>query len=347
MKLIKSLLASPVARAVFWIAVSALLIYLALRDVNLADVWQALSQADGGFVLLALVSVAINVWAKAARWWVMLNSSEKKVGFVPVIKALMTGQTLNWFLPGRVGDLSRAYVAGSSGPGRSFTLGTIGVEKVLDTLFYLLIFLAALFLLPLPSWITDSGYTLIVLTLILVGGILALSSYPDWFTRQVERFTFWLPASERIKMVARFQSGINSLKVLRSRSQLLKLVLLSTLVWATAAWTPYLTAQALQLQVPFKAALVVLVVLQAGISLPGVPGRIGVFQYLCILALGLFDVNQAAGLSYGILLQAIVLLPTTLVSLFFFGSMGIEPMRIKSMRQPDNPKDTSGVIIDE
>jgi len=343
----KAVFSSPIVKALFWISISVLLIFLALKDVKLADVWVTLLQANGRYVVLALISVAINVWAKALRWWVLLNITEKKVGFSRVIMALMTGQTLNWFFPGRVGDLSRAYVVGSSGPGRSFTLGTIAVEKVLDTLFYALIFITTLFLLPLPSWINDSGYTLTVLTLVLVLGMLALSSYPEWFVRQVEKLTFWLPERERVKMVARFQAGIASLKVLRSRSQIFKLTLLSALVWGTAAWTPYIVAQALSLPIPIKAALVVLVVLQAGISLPGVPGRIGVFQYLCILALALFNVNQADSLTYGILLQAIILLPTTMISLLFFGALGLGPVRIKAMKAPESKADTSGVMLEK
>lgn len=344
---VRALISSPIIRAIFWISVSALLIYLALRDVNLSEVWSTLVHSNPAFIVLALLSVAINVWGKAMRWWFMLNVTEKKVKFNQVLMALMTGQTLNWFLPGRVGDLSRAYVAGSSGPGRSFTLGTIAVEKVFDTIFYMLVFITTLFLLPLPSWINDSGYTLTVLTLVLVLGVLALASYPDWFVRQAERWTFWLPERERVKMVVRFQAGLASLKIFRSRTQILKLTLFSALVWITAAWTPYIVAQALELQVPLKAALVVLVVLQAGISLPGVPGRIGVFQYLCILALALFGVSQADGLSYGILLQAIILLPTTMISLFFFGVMGLGPVKIKTMQTSENKKDPGGVIFEE
>ena len=38
--------------------------------------------------------------------------------------------------------------------------------------------------------------------------------------------------------------------------------------------------------------LLVLVVLQVGITLPSVPGRIGVFEYLCILSLAVFGVAQ-------------------------------------------------------
>jgi uncharacterized membrane protein YbhN (UPF0104 family) len=101
---------------------------------------------------------------------------------------------------------------------------------------------------------------------------------------------------------------------MRRRYDLLKLALLSVAIWGTAVWTNLLTFQALGLQLPWTAAAVLLVVLQAGISVPSVPGRIGLFQYLCILSLGLFGVSQSQSLSYGILLQAIVFILPTLLS---------------------------------
>jgi len=86
------------------------------------------------------------------------------------------------------------------------------------------------------------------------------------------------------------------------------------------------------------AALLVLIVLQAGISIPSVPGRIGIFQYLCILTLALFGVGQADGLAYGVLLQAVILIPITLISLVFFAMLGyvVRPPRgVSSISKQD------------
>jgi uncharacterized membrane protein YbhN (UPF0104 family) len=65
-------------------------------------------------------------------------------------------------------------------------------------------------------------------------------------------------------------------------------------------------------------------VLMAGISLPSAPGRIGIFEYSCILALSIFGIRQAQALSYGILLHAVVLLPTTLLGLLAFLRLGVK-----------------------
>jgi hypothetical protein len=79
------------------------------------------------------------------------------------------------------------------------------------------------------------------------------------------------------------------------------------------------------MQLPVLASMIVLVVLLAGVVVPSIPGRIGIFQYLCILALSPFSIDQAMSVSYGILLQGIIMLPTTLVSLALMSILGLRP----------------------
>lgn len=330
---IRKFFLSSQVRVWAWIALSALLLYLALRGVNLADIWDTLRQADARFIGLAMVSVALNILFKASRWYVLVEPSKKGVGFGKIIMSLMTGQTLNWFLPARIGDVSRVYVVGGLGPGRSFVLGTVGVEKALDMFSYVMLFLVALLLVPMPSWLNNSGYIFSTITLILIFGIIALASFPDWFLNLSERMLFWIPERYRSKLISWISASLSSLEILSKGSGLLKVAILSALVWGTAIWTNHLTALALGLQLPFTASLVVLVVLQIGITAPGAPARIGVFQYLCVLALGLFGVDQALGFSYGVLLQAIILIPPTLVSLFFFGFLGLGPKSISLLEE--------------
>lgn len=56
-------------------------------------------------------------------------------------------------------------------------------------------------------------------------------------------------------------------------------------------------------------ALLLLVVLMSGVSVPPLPGNLGVFPYLCVLVLSLFGVNRETSLVYGIVLQIVAYLP--------------------------------------
>jgi glycosyltransferase 2 family protein len=325
--LIKSILSSSWARLFFWSIAIGVMLYFPLRNVNLSDVRNILREAQTQFIILALFSIFLNVWAKAARWEVLLGPSGKQIGMGKLIISLVSGQTLNWFLPGRVGELSRAYVIGGLGPGRTFVLGTVALEKVLDMISYALLFLILLLTFQLPVWIQESGFTLILLAAVLGAGVVALASNPDWFSGLFERLISWLPMRVNQQIQPRIQSGLSSLKVIRKRQDLIKMAFWSAIVWGTAIWTNDLAARALNLDLPLTASLLVLVVLQAGISVPTIPGRIGIFQYLCIISLALFEIAQANALSFGILLQALVLIPTTIMSIgsiWVFGDVRIK-----------------------
>ncbi|MCI0520642.1 MAG: flippase-like domain-containing protein [Chloroflexi bacterium] len=320
---------SPFVRLAFWAAVAGLLIYLLVNDLDLAAAADALRHASPWWIIPTLVSVLVNALAKAARWQVLLQSSGKPAPFGKLFMALISGQTLNWFLPGRVGDLSRAYVAGGMGAGGAYALGTIALEKGLDTAAYAALFLVILALLPLPEWLSQPGITLSVVAAFLAAASVLLLIRPPWLRQLYEKAAARLPVSVRGKVEGWIRNTLASLEVLRSRADLVKLAAWTGVVWGSAVLTNHLAALAVGLRLPVTAAAVTLMVLQAGISLPGTPGRIGIFQYLCILALGLFGVEQEPALLFGILLQAVVLLPTTLLSLVFFGLLGVNARSLR------------------
>ena len=323
------------------LTVSGLALYLALHDVDLVKVGQALGNAQAGYVGLALISVMVNVLSKASRWQVLIGGDhgetsnveigsdavDTQVGFSNIFKALMVGQMLNWVFPARIGDISRIYVIGRMGPGRSFVLGTVALEKVLDVLAYALLFLGLLLVLPLPIWISESGYYLTVLAVLLLFSVVILAKYQTWFVRLLERITVWMPEKIRVYLIPRVQKGLGSLGVMRRISDLLQLGLWSILVWGTAVWTNHLIAQALGLDISWTAAIATLVVLQVGISFSQVPGMVGIFQYACILTLAIFGVDQVYGLSYGILLHITVMLPIIILGLFFFWQLELKNVK--------------------
>jgi hypothetical protein len=66
----------------------------------------------------------------------------------------------------------------------------------------------------------------------------------------------------------------------------------------------------LNIEVPLVlASLLVLVVVHLGLVVPTSPARIGVFHYLCLLALLFLGVDRSQALAYGFVLHSIVVLP--------------------------------------
>lgn len=246
----------------------------------------------------------------------------REVQISKTFSALLVGQMLNTIYPARFGDLSRAYTIGGIGPGRVFILGTVLIEKILDMLSYAFLFIFLLFLIPLPTWVSESGYTFAGLAVAISIVTFFITFKRDWVVRIGRTIFDYFP--DRIKTFAnsKFLSALASLDVLQSWQDLVKLALWSALIWGTAILNNHLTLLALGIHLPLTASLLILIALQAGITIPSVPGRFGVFEYICVLALGIFGIEQTTGFSYGILLHGIVMLPTTLLGLLFFSLTG-------------------------
>ena len=331
---------SGIFRFVLSLGISGLALYLALRDVDLAQVYYSLRNAEASYLELALVSVMINVFSKASRWQVLVSTKQgeslhdvcgvpvaTKVSFNHVFKALMVGQMLNWVFPMRIGDISRIYIIGGMGPGKSFIFGTVALEKVLDILAFSIIFLGLILVYPLPTWISESGYYLTILAIILLLSVIIIAKYQIWFAEKLGQITILLPKKAYDYLIPNIRTGLYGLGVINRASDLVKLGVWSILVWGTAVWTNYLIAQALRLDIPWTAAIVILLVLQVGISFSQVPGMVGVFQYACILTLAMFGVNQFDGVSYGILLHITVMLPIIVLGLFYFWQLGLNNVK--------------------
>ena len=315
--------ARPVVRWGVGIAIGALSLYLALQNISWPEVMTAFKQADWLYMGLALLSVIFGAGAKVIRWRVLMGGNGRRVTFVRLILAHLAGQSLNMIYPARAGDLSRVYVIGELGIDRMFVLGTVILEKLWDMFSYALVFLLLLLLIPLPGWVSESALGVIAITLIFFVASFVVSYQRAAVVHLAERLTKWLPERFHGRFIERVQAGLNSLSVLKSRIDLLKLTFWSTVVWVTAVLNIHLVLLALRLRLPLTASVLILVALQAGISLPTTPGRLGIFQYICVLTLSIYGIDQALAFSYSVLLHSVALLTVLLSGLVCAWVLGL------------------------
>ena len=305
------------------ILISGLTLWLSFRTISLSDVLAVFSQVNWFFILLGLGCVLINNLSKAWRWAFLIGSSDKKISYKSILAALMIGQMINLVVPSRLGEVTRAIQVGGLGPGRSFILGTIVLEKVLDMLGYGVLFVFMLLTVTLPDWLRQTGIGFLFMTLLITGSLAFIVFKQDWF-RKILDFCFRIiPSRFRNFLVPRILAGLNSLSQLKDWKTLVVLVLWTSFIWLTAVFTNYLIAQSLRISLPWSAYVLILLSLQAGISIPSVPGRIGVFEYICVLVLALYGVEKQIAVSYGLLLHIVVLLPVIMTGVVLMGNPGL------------------------
>jgi uncharacterized protein (TIRG00374 family) len=299
------------------LALGVLLLVLALRSVDPAGLATALMDTDPLLLLLGLVTVGVTVVAKSLRWRLLFYPRHRDLSWMGLLSALLIGQTVNLLLPARLGELARAYVVGEAeGQHKLLALGTIVVEKLLDGLTLLLLLAVLFVVVPVPDWLRVSGAASALVLGIVLLAVLLLTGQRHRLLGAMDRIGQIVPPLERLGLRRRTATLADGLRSLKSRRVNLRLLLWTAAIWLLAGVTNYLILLALGIEVPLLvASLVVLVVVHLGMVVPSSPARIGVFHYLCLLALSLLGVEQSAALAYGFVLHAIVVLPVIFAGL--------------------------------
>lgn len=310
---LKRILSSPGFRLSLAVFVSALTLYLAIRPVDLAQVRIVFGRVDWRFVVLGVLSGSIGIVLKIGRWLLLLRQPEQTrpgetvtlPGWKPVAASFLSAQMINNFFPLRLGEIGRVAVVGRNGVGYAFVAGSIAIEKAFDLAAFAIIFGMLLVKLPSAGLLGERAYWLAGAGVLVLGLLLLVAS-------QQKRLAGLLPDHWNAWLVRQARAAFTSLSALRRPCQLAGLAGLTALIWGLAWWTNQLSLQALGLDLPVSAALLVLAALQVGVSLPSLPGRVGVFEYVCVLALQIFGIDAATALSYGILLHVVVYIPVVL-----------------------------------
>jgi hypothetical protein len=305
---------------VSWLIAAALLAWLAAQ-IDLPVVKAGLRVIYPGWLGAALLSVVAAVVLRVARWRALLMGAPGVYpAWASLWRATLWGQGLNLLLPLRAGDLARAYGVKHTGrSGAAYALGTIGAEKLLD-LAWLCAALLSLFLFPAHSSPSERGglwggntsdlsallpASHVAIPLLAMGGILTLA----WLLGRAslpagQGWPAWRRAA--VDGLGRLGAGLT---VLSRPSVLWPAMAWSVPLWLGHAFNNYATARALAMPMDWRGALLVLVVLQAGLAPPSTPAKIGTFQALCVASLSWLGHSLAMGLAYGLVLQLVVMLP--------------------------------------
>jgi uncharacterized protein (TIRG00374 family) len=298
----------------FWVQVLLGLVlgltalYFAAREVSLRELALVLRHVSLPWLGLTLVSSLLTPVVKAIRWRRLLYPQGPALGLARLTGLLTLGQAINMLLPGRWGELVRTYFTGEEmGASKSFVLGTIAAEKLLDLVALAFLTVALIPFVALPPWLADRvGY--VILAALTVSGIAAaVLGGRDLWLRIAEKGLRTLPKPAAGRWEARLAAAMDGLGALRDRRAAVAIWGWTLVVWLVSALTNWLLLAAFGLEPSLRIALFLLVVLQAGVAVPSTPGKVGVFQFLCVLAFSVFEVPASVAFAYSVVLYLVVL----------------------------------------
>lgn len=302
--------------------VSAGFLFLAFRNVQLAELGAALGRIHPAWLLLAVAISFLIMVFRAWRWQIELRPLEHiPFGRLWVVTAVAY-LAIN-LLPARIGEVVRPWLLSRrSSVSFSNVVGNLVVEKTMDAVVTLLYILVGLVTIDnLPDWVRTGARIPAIGAVVLVTLVLLLYWRGEAF---VDRTVLgYLPERFGAGLKRVISAIVAGMRVLPNTRLLLAVFLISLGLWFLPILSSYVMIRAFDFDLPFSAAVVVFIFIGFGTAIPNVPGMLGPYQYACILALGLFGVPQVDALAYGLVLNAVQFLTIVVQGLIAMPLAGV------------------------
>jgi len=306
-------------------AVSALFLYLAFRGTDFPKLLQALTGANYWWLLLSFCILILSHSVRAWRWRFFLDPTKKGIGLRNLFSGVMIGYFVNNGLP-RAGELARPYViAKLESISASAALGTVVVERILDTFAFILLMLVIPLVYNGPllesfPWLNDAGLIVSFVMLPLVAFLVILMIRRDWTDKLVHQLARILPdrLGERVnRTVHLFLDGF---LFLMDPAATAKIFMMTVAIWGLYLLMMYAAffGFGLNERLGLRAALVTLAISSIGVAIP-TPGGTGTYHAFTSQTLTrLFAVDPTIALSYATATHAVNFIGTSIIGAYFF-----------------------------
>jgi uncharacterized membrane protein YbhN (UPF0104 family) len=311
-------LIARILQIVVGFAISALAIFLLLKQVDIDRLGSELAKAQPLPIAIVAVCVMGSLVTRAARWQLYFLP-ERRVPFGPLLSTLAISYMASTFLPLRAGELVRAvFLSQRESIAVARIVGTILLEKLFDFLAIGVMLAFVVVVTPpcrsdvvepqqpqsgcLPP---DALLALRFVALVILVGFGFVVALAIWRTRtlsllQLVEDHLPLGIGQRFGLVhaaRQFAEGTDSL---RSGHLWIQLLGWTTITWLFAVASSLGGAMALGVNLGPAALLFWLALTSAGQAVPSSPGYVGVYHGATVVALTSFGVDQT--LAFGVAL---------------------------------------------
>jgi len=295
-----------------WFFILATLLYFALRNAPLLDIWKALKQLQLYQVVVILVINAIVISLMTTRWWIIVRAENPSVPFLPLIGYRLSVFGLSYFTPGpQVGGepLQVLYLQKNHGLSYARATSAVIMDKLLE-------FLVNFILLGIGAWaivrvglVSENGIRLnlsliglagllmwpIVHIILLYNGVMPISKI-----LLSQPFIQKNHASIRLVIIAERMASAFCQKHVRAMFLAIAISLLSILGIAVEY---YYFVYILGMQINVIQVFAALTAMQIAFLMP-LPGGLGALEASQVFTLGAFGQPASAAISLTLLMRA-------------------------------------------
>ena len=281
---------------------------LVALKVDWQEVLRSVRQANGAWLLAGILLTLTTYLLFAVRWRLIARKAFP-LRTRDAFSYIMIGYLANMVMPLRLGDVSRGVLtARKTGAGTMTVLATMALERILDVATILAFALLVSFKMSIPAPIRVAAlsfaWAMAVAILLAFSLLLLPESLKEKLLAMGDRMP-QRPVTFARSMVRQFKAGIGSLL---DTPLLTGCLACSGLAWAVFAGANLSFLYAFSFDLPWQAAVFLLVVVNLGSAIPSSPGFIGVYHYLVVLALSVWAIPKSAALGYALATHGLTLM---------------------------------------
>ncbi len=295
------------ARAVVGVGISVVALALVVRSVDVGAAWNVLRRAEPGWIVLLLLFVSADVLLRAVRWRILL-APLARVSLRRTLGSLLVGYLANNLLPARLGELVRsAHLGAVTGVSRSTILGTIVVERVVDTVVVVAIAAIAILVLSIRGIVASAvlvGLAVSALLVVAIAAGIAAHRLPG-----ASRLAAFIGRWPRIHHVLRrLRAGLAIASDVRTMAAA---VVLSVGSWSFTVLAFAVAAQAVGIEPTMGQAALLAAGTNLATAIPAAPGYVGTFELAAVTIAGSVGIAAEPALAFAVLVHAMSLLLTS------------------------------------
>ncbi len=296
------------ARSGIGISISIVCIVLVLRGVDLGQTADVIRGARPAWLAVAAAAVVADLAFRALRWQTLIAPIHP----VPLRRLsayMLVGYLANNVLPARLGELVRSHYLGDrEGISRSATLGTVVVERVVDTVVLVGIGAAAILVLNVRGVVVSAILVGVALAgLLCVALALALAAHRLPGAGRVAAFLSRWPRV--VGVATRLRDGLRVAALPRTIGAA---AVLSVAAWSCTVLAFLAVGQALGIELTVGEGALLAAGTNLATAVPSGPGYLGTFEYAGQTIAAAFGFPGATGLALALLIHVLTLAVSSL-----------------------------------
>jgi glycosyltransferase 2 family protein len=297
-----------------------------LHDFHIVKSLRQMEDVDWRWVLLAMGFDVISYAFQAVRWKFLLTPFGR-VRLMRTMRAVFAGLFANLVFPLRPGEFLRSYLISSQENitlGR--VLGSVGVERLIDLVIATSALGVVSLYIELPVRFKRAADILGVVTLAVVAIIVAIIFYLEFKLGSNED----VPQGRRRYVPGRIMSALTGLHAMGTAPSFYPAVLASIAMPAFQVLALWALIRSYPLPLSFADSVVVLLIINLGVSLPNAPANVGSYQFFCVLGVTVFDVDKTTAAGFSFFAWFALTLPFIFLG---FAALVQSGMTVRSMRE--------------